>query len=218
MPNNIIYYKNSYQNNNRNNNQNNNNLEYIFYQNAAKSYPAHTHANHVTLGYIFAGKVRIICGGKDCIYYAGEYFYIMPDTPHAVETVNASVYSMISICLPTDELFHEPQNEISYSKRLKQLISNAPETAFLIEDMAQSIGISPYHMIRQFKSVCGLTPHQFQIQCRVRKAQRLLEEGKSVTEVAYATGFCDQSHFDRCFRKIVRMTPSEYKQSVKLGY
>ncbi|MDE7404115.1 MAG: AraC family transcriptional regulator, partial [Lachnospiraceae bacterium] len=78
------------------------------------------------------------------------------------------------------------------------------------------ISISPYHMIRKFKAVCGLTPHQFQIQCRVRMAQRLLEEGKSVTEAAYAAGFCDQSHFDRCFRKAVRLTPNEYKQSVKL--
>lgn len=42
-----------------------------------------------------------------------------------------------------------------------------------------------------------------------------IEEGKSVTEVAYATGFCDQSHFDRCFHKIVGLTPNEYKQSVK---
>ena len=74
--------------------------------------------------------------------------------------------------------------------------------------------MSPYHMIRQFKSFCGLTPHQFQIQCRVRKAQKILEEGKSVTEAAYAAGFCDQSHFDRCFQRIVRLTPSEYRQAL----
>ena len=95
------------------------------------------------------------------------------------------------------------------------MILDAPENTFLIKDMAQNIGVSPYHMIRKFKVAHGLTPHQFQIQCRIRKAQKLLEEDKSVTEVAYATGFCDQSHFDRCFYRIVRLTPSEYKQSVK---
>ena len=45
--------------------------------------------------------------------------------------------------------------------------------------------------------------------------KRLKQLILSVTEVAYATGFCDQSHFDRCFHKIVGLTPSEYKQSVK---
>lgn len=109
----------------------------------------------------------------------------------------------------------EEGDVISYTKRLKQLILDEPEKVLRIEDMAQNIGMSPYHMIRKFKTACGLTPHQFQIQCRIRKAQKLLEKEKRVTEVAYATGFCDQSHFDRCFHKIVRLTPSEYKQSVK---
>ena len=107
------------------------------------------------------------------------------------------------------------KDEQNYSNTLKKMIINVPENRFSIEDMAQNIGVSPYHMIRQFKNVCGLTPHQFQIQCRVRKAQKLLEKGESVTEAAYATGFCDQSHLDRCFRKIVRLTPSAYQQAVK---
>ena len=195
--------------------QKNNNIECIYYKDVVLSYPTHTHANHVTFGYILDGVVCIVCGGEKYIYHTGEHFCILPDIPHAVETVNDTVYSMISICVSVNEISDEAGNEISYTKKLKQLILEAPENAFLIEDMAQSIGMSPYHMIRKFKDICGLTPHQFQIQCRIRKAQKLLEEGKSVTEVAYATGFCDQSHFDRCFHKIVRLTPSEYKQSVK---
>lgn len=203
MRNNIIYY------------QKNNSIQYIYYKNATQSYPMHTHANHITLGYIMEGAVRIVLDGEECLYHAGGYFCIMLDTPHAVEKVDDTGYSMISVCISANKISDESEKEICYLKRLKQLIVNAPENVFSIEDMAQSISVSPYHMIRQFKAACGLTPHQFQIQCRVRKAQKLLEEGKSVTEAAYATGFCDQSHFDRCFRKIVRLTPSEYKQVVK---
>lgn len=107
---------------------------------------------------------------------------------------------------------HSKETTAANVRRLKQLILEAPENAFSIKEMAYHIGISPYHMIRQFKAVCGLTPHQFQIQCRVRKAQKLLERGESVIEAAYATGFCDQSHFDRCFQKIVRLTPREYQR------
>lgn len=190
-------------------------IDWVYYINASESYPTHTHVNHIIIGCIMDGAVKIICDGQEYLYHAGEYFCIMPDIPHAVNSVNGTTYSMISACIATGEMPDELENETTYLKGLKQLIIDAPENIFLIKDMAQSMAVSPYHMIRKFKVSYGLTPHQFQIQCRVRKAQKLLEEGKSVAEAAYATGFCDQSHFDRCFRKIVRLTPNEYKQSVK---
>lgn len=202
MKNNILYYR-------------NNHIEYISYENSVRSYPVHTHANHIMFGYVTDGAVRIICNGEKFLYQTGGYFCILPDTPHAVEPVNDIAYSMLTVCIPVRKTQEELPGEISYFQRLKERILNAPENTFLIADMAQSIAVSPYHMIRQFKAACGLTPHQFQIQCRVRKAQRLLEEGKSVTEAAYATGFCDQSHFDRCFKRIVRLTPNAYRQSVR---
>lgn len=203
MRSNVIYYR------------KNNSKECIYYKNSTMSYPMHTHANHMMLGCVLDGAVRVVCDGREVLYDAGAFFYIMPDTLHAIEPAGAA-YSMVSICIPVHKGDAGSGNEVSYVRRLKQLILNAPENVFPIEDMARRISISPYHMIRKFKVVCGLTPHQFQIQCRVRMAQRLLEEGKSVTEAAYAAGFCDQSHFDRCFRKAVRLTPNEYKQSVKL--
>lgn len=202
MKNNIMYYR-------------NNHIEYISYENFVQSYPVHTHANHIMFGYVTDGAVRVICNGEEFLYHTGRYFCILPNTPHAVETVNGASYSMLTVCIPVGKTQEELEEETSYSQRLKERILKAPENTFLIEDMAQSIAVSPYHMIRQFKAACGLTPHQFQIQCRVRKAQRLLEEGKSVTEAAYATGFCDQSHFDRCFKRIVRLTPNAYRQSVR---
>ncbi len=189
----------------------NESTEYIYYRKATHTYPTHTHASHHTIGLISSGAVCIVCGGEKKIYREGQIFYIPPDTPHAIEAVEGTTYSMIAICVSVDEMPEWEVNGGHYIMRLKGLILEAPEDAFLIKDMARTINVSPYHMIRQFKAVCGLTPHQFQIQCRVRKAQKLLEEGKSVTEAAYAAGFCDQSHFDRCFQRIVRLTPGEYR-------
>ncbi|MDE6662772.1 MAG: AraC family transcriptional regulator [Lachnospiraceae bacterium] len=203
MKNDIVYYRYA------------NDIKCICYHNSKQCYPEHTHAAHLIIGYILTGKLCVICDKEEHIYNAGEYYYILPDTMHIIEPVDDMTYSMISICISADKVSYESDDDVFYLKQLKQLILDASENVFLIKDMARKIGISPYHMIRQFKAACGLTPHQFQIQCRVRKAQKLLEEGKSVTEAAYATGFCDQSHFDRCFNKIVRLTPSEYKQSVK---
>lgn len=186
-------------------------IECIYYNNSTQSYPLHTHANHLTFGFVSDGAVCVACDGERKIYRAEAYFCIPQDTPHAIETVNDAAYSMISVCVSVDEMPNREGMRADCIEKLKKLILDAPEDVLLIGDMARTIGMSPYHMIRQFKAACGLTPHQFQIQCRVRKGQKLLEEGKSVTEAAYATGFCDQSHFDRCFHRIVRLTPSEYR-------
>lgn len=96
---------------------------------------------------------------------------------------------------------------------LREQLELYPEIPYCIEDMAALALTSKYNLIRSFKKEVGLTPHQFQIQNRVRKAQKLLNTSASVAEVALATGFFDQSHFIRCFEKIVGLTPTEYKRA-----
>lgn len=189
----------------------NSRIVFVSYQDSVQSYPMHTHTGHVVLGYITEGMVRVVCSGYARRYHAGESFWIMPDVPHAIEADKGAAYSMVSVCIDCHVMPDQAGQEMF---QLKKLILEAPEKMLTIHDMAKYINISPYHMIRQFREVCGLTPHQFQIQCRVRRAQRLLQEGKSVVEAAYETGFYDQSHFDRCFRRIVRLTPNEYKAAI----
>lgn len=105
----------------------------------------------------------------------------------------------------------------SYSKEMKHKLIEVPERPISIEEMSNEICVSSFHMIRQFKKDVGLTPHQFQIQCRIRKAQKLLLSDKTIAEVALDTGFFDQSHFVRCFKKIVGMTPASYQKVAKLS-
>lgn len=105
----------------------------------------------------------------------------------------------------------------SYSGNLKNKLLEVPESTISIEDMSNEICVSSFHMIRQFKKEVGLTPHQFQIQCRIRRAQRMLLSDKSIAEVASDMGFCDQSHFVKCFKKIVGMTPASYQKAVRLS-
>ena len=105
----------------------------------------------------------------------------------------------------------------SYSMDVKHKLLEVPEAAISIGDMANEICVSSFHMIRQFKKEIGLTPHQFQIQCRIRKAQKMLLSDKTIAEVALDMGFCDQSHFVRCFKKIVGMTPASYQKVAKIS-
>ena len=92
----------------------------------------------------------------------------------------------------------------------RNLLVGAPENPFPVEELSRRVFVSQYYLIREFKKRFGLTPHQYQMQNRVRKAQHLLLEGRSIAEVALITGFCDQSHFDRWFRKMLGITPSDY--------
>ncbi len=114
---------------------------------------------------------------------------------------------------------HEVQKSSSYSANtnlsmttLKEHLENFPELKISVEEMASKAFISKYHFIRNFKTEVGLTPHQFQLQNRIRKAQHLLQHtSDTITEVAMTTGFCDQSHFIKQFEKIVGLTPTDYK-------
>lgn len=97
----------------------------------------------------------------------------------------------------------------------KEQIERCPERKLNLDEMARSSHMSKYHFIRRFRQAVGLTPHQFQIQNRVRKAQRLLSGVDNITEVALTTGFCDQSHFIKHFERYVGLTPTVYKNSCK---
>lgn len=96
---------------------------------------------------------------------------------------------------------------------LKRQLELYPESKLSVEEMAKRAFVSKYHLIRIFKAEVGLTPHQFQIQNRIRKAQRLVHKSETITEVALTTGFCDQSHFIKQFEKYVGLPPLTYKAS-----
>lgn len=112
--------------------------------------------------------------------------------------------------LNTNSYISEP-----FIESAKKQLECYPEKKLSIDEMSRSAYISKYHFIKSFKQAVGLTPHQFQIQNRIRKAQHMLNRIDSMTEVALTTGFCDQSHFIKHFEKYFGLTPTEYKRSYR---
>jgi AraC family transcriptional regulator len=84
-----------------------------------------------------------------------------------------------------------------------------------LEQMAAVVHLSPYHFARQFKASTGLPPHQYVITRRVERAQHLLRaDGElGLAEVAVRAGFSDQSHFSLHFKRIVGVTPRQFRIS-----
>ena len=199
----------------------NDRIECVRYKEWRKSYPPHTHTGHMTVGYIEEGRVCMVLNGEAKIYGAGERFQIPPNTLHEIKTIGDECYSMVVLCtaLEADEIVAEDcardyESIVARLDELQKSILENPENIYLIEQMAHDACISPFHMIREFKKAFGLTPHQFQMQCKVRKAQKMLEE-RPAAEVTFDAGFYDQSHMDRCFKKVVGLSPKEYKRAVK---
>lgn len=82
------------------------------------------------------------------------------------------------------------------------------------EALAEMAGLSVSHFERRFRLAFGSSPRQYLIRVRIENAARLLRESdQGVTQIAHACGFYDHAHFSRSFRRIMKVTPSNYRES-----
>jgi AraC family transcriptional regulator len=88
-----------------------------------------------------------------------------------------------------------------------------------LEEMAAVAHISPYQFARQFKTTTGLPPHQYVITRRVERAQQLLRRNGDLGlgELALRVGFSDQSQFCFHFKRIVGVTPGQFRTSARIA-
>jgi AraC-like DNA-binding protein len=86
-----------------------------------------------------------------------------------------------------------------------------------LEDLSSLSGLSGYHLIRVFRADTGLPPHAYLEQIRVNRARLLLRTGAAIAEVALSTGFNDQSHFSRHFKKMTGVTPGQYQKTAMIS-
>lgn len=75
--------------------------------------------------------------------------------------------------------------------------------------------LSPFHFTRTFRDAVGLTPHAYVLHTRLARAQTLLAAQLPVSEVAYGTGFADQSHLTHAFRRQFGCTPARYARGAR---
>ena len=102
--------------------------------------------------------------------------------------------------------------EVAAIQRAMKLIqARYPEHLSLDAIIAES-GLPRYRFLRLFKRETGLSPHEFLIRCRIEKAKECLSQGKPLIETAIETGFFDQSHFYRHFKRVTGQSPSSYRK------
>jgi AraC-like DNA-binding protein len=91
-------------------------------------------------------------------------------------------------------------------------IEEAAHETIPLETLARDSAMSPYHFLRTFRQVVGLSPHQYVLRTRLhRAAVRLRRSGEPVSAIAYDAGFSDLSTFNRRFKKVMGVNPGGYR-------
>jgi len=81
-----------------------------------------------------------------------------------------------------------------------------------LADLAAATGLSQFALLRAFRAATGLPPHAYLTQLRVRRARTLLDGGLPAGEVAALTGFADQAHLTRQFKRVLGVPPAAYQR------
>ncbi|MHB9860781.1 helix-turn-helix transcriptional regulator [Streptomyces sp. YIM S03343] len=97
------------------------------------------------------------------------------------------------------------------ARQLRELLDERLVQGLTLEGAAALLYAHPAHLVRAFTQAYGIAPHQYLTSRRVNSARRLLLDGLAPGDVAAATGFYDQSHLTRHFRKLVGVTPGRYR-------
>ncbi|MFE7811988.1 helix-turn-helix domain-containing protein [Streptomyces sp. NPDC057433] len=105
----------------------------------------------------------------------------------------------------------EPRRDPVLARRLRELLDERVVEGVGLAEAAGLLSAHPAHLVRAFSGAYGIAPHQYLMSRRVGRARRMLLEGRSPGEVAVATGFYDQAHLTRHFRKLVGVPPGRYR-------
>jgi AraC-like DNA-binding protein len=105
--------------------------------------------------------------------------------------------------------------EIQPADRVRTYLEDHYNQEISLEQLSQVVNLSAFHLNRAFRKTFGMPPHAYQIQVRILQAKKLLRKGWSLDRVAIETGFVSQSHFGSHFKRLIGVTPRQYRQHSK---
>jgi AraC-like DNA-binding protein len=120
----------------------------------------------------------------------------------AVQLANAS----------SSDLNRTPEGATARVTRIVRRIERDPDSALTLRSLARDAGLSPFHFLRTFERLTGVTPHQYVLRTRLREAaMRLMAGPAKILEIALDCGFGDVSNFNRAFRAEFGVSPRAYR-------
>jgi AraC-like DNA-binding protein len=105
-----------------------------------------------------------------------------------------------------------PASAVARVTRIVRMIERRPDAGLTLGNMAREAGLSPYHFLRTFQRLTGVTPHQYVLRARLREAaMRLTAEPGKVLDIAFDCGFGDVSNFNHAFHTEFGVSPRIYR-------
>ncbi|SMD17246.1 AraC family transcriptional regulator [Sporomusa malonica] len=153
---------------------------------------------------------------KDCAEKLLNLFSLFEYSPLSMEYQSVFISAMAMILRRHSSLVYagmERKKDNKVVKLVKEYIYQYYAKNISLGELSIISGKSQFHLLREFGREVGIPPHTYQIFIRIQKAKELLLKGQSILVVALETGFTDQSHFSRYFKRIVGVTPREYVNS-----
>jgi AraC-like DNA-binding protein len=115
----------------------------------------------------------------------------------------------------TEDVFQHRQNELQRLRPLFEYLNLHYGEPLTVEDAASRVNMSKSHFMRFFRQVTGQSFIDHLHHFRIAKAQALMvNPNLSIAEISQEAGFCDQSYFGMVFRKLLHMTPRQYKEQL----
>ncbi|WP_335872312.1 response regulator transcription factor [Bacillus sp. 2205SS5-2] len=112
-----------------------------------------------------------------------------------------------------NEHYHRVEDDTMH--RLKQYIIKHSQDDISLEALGNQVGLSPIYISKMFKEKLGVNYIDFLTECRLEKAKKLLTDSeKSIKEITYEVGYHDPNYFSKVFKKMVTVTPKEYRKSL----
>ncbi|WP_422859394.1 helix-turn-helix transcriptional regulator [Flagellimonas sp. S174] len=141
------------------------------------------------------------------------YYEFKVDDVFTSLALDALVYQLCDSLWENDKHIHKM--EPGWIKTLEDLIYDG-EDILSLENLAAKLGIHPVHLSRSFPKYRNVTLGEYIRMHKIKKSLPALINSKfSLTQIAYYSGFSDQSHYTRTFKKYFNTTPLVYRQAFK---
>jgi AraC-like DNA-binding protein len=112
-----------------------------------------------------------------------------------------------------------PKEQMARFKRLAPAVQYLDEhfrEHIVLKKLGNLCGLSSTHIHRLFQRILRMSPAEYLLALRLQEARRLLATtDEPVSVIALGTGFFDQSHFTKRFRKVIGMTPTQFRRAFK---